>query len=208
MPMLLRPQNHHQYRIGDAVYYLGGSHRLLLGGSDITHMVNKSVRPVPAIVVSPGQCFSQIRVRGGRHLWVSPYDLAFRGFCPACGVPAVLDANQQLICPSCNTEAADVPPPDPMVMCWHPGGSGWLTPMIIHRAVLNPRVTYRQARHDSRMALRRAYREMLAQLHLLQSQQLDNQAVERLTFHAMLREDDAFRELYHQLTRQSVRMAA
>jgi hypothetical protein len=107
MPILLRPHDKHQFRAGDPVYFLCGSHRLLLGGKDSAHMVGRPVQPVPAIVVIPGQCFSQITFQDGRRAWISPYDLAFRGFCPACGVPAALDTKRRLICPSCGAETLD-----------------------------------------------------------------------------------------------------
>ena len=100
------------------------------------------------------------------------------------------------------------PPPDEMVVLRFPVDYfGWHTSMTMHRAIVNPGWTYRQAIVDRGETINRAYQRMLWRLDLAKPVYRSNgdyRAVEHLKYYAMLEHEAAFLATYFELSQQPI----
>lgn len=187
----LQSPGHHHFKAGQAVFYLGQQRQKAL------------FTPIPAIIAKDDS--SWIQWPDGHVSSVGYSTLVYRGYCPHCPVPAVLDVDQQLVCPQCGTAAIDCPPPDDLIIRWFPMGMVWVH-MTAQRAAAHPTWTWKQARQDARAALtvidQRTY-SLAEQLGLPRPKwsMADDQypMIVRMRFYAFLGDTAAYLEAYHEL---------
>lgn len=133
--------------------------------------------------------------------------LAYRGYCPACLVPAIDDVGT-LRCPVCGQAAHAEPLPDALVWRLFPRDQ-WYTPMEIRRAFEHPDWTRGMIDDHVSATLDRAYTAALARLALEEPDTrstedfdgwtADYAAIRMLHFYALIGDDAAFLATYEQL---------
>lgn len=118
---LPQPATRYPFRPGDAVFYLPHPGGFCNKQQLIPTIV---VKAQPALVATRKAAprVSILRAGAQRSSSVEGRNLAYRGFCGFCGVPAVLGRDDTLVCPRCAEPATAVPPPNELTLRWYPIG--------------------------------------------------------------------------------------
>jgi hypothetical protein len=146
------------FQVGEAVYYVNGMRETL------------PPAPVPAVIVRVCERWrtyhwasvSILRSDKVRPSKVHCATLVYRGYCPRCEVPAHADGSR-LFCPTCGADVRELPPPDDLVIRWFPFDD-YSRSMAMHRAALDPSLTWSQAKAASDETLAATYAAALARL--------------------------------------------
>ena len=201
MANFITPPTDYPFRPGEAVYFLPA----------MSHMTAPPPRIRCTVINNCGYSTFIQREDDGRRCAVNTDNLGYRAHCDRCYAPAIKTKRGRLACPACGGAVVDQPPLDEMTMLWFPL-AGWRTAMIVHRAVLNPTWTYRQAAFDRAATIERSYQAMLDLLDLEEPTcrggepfMADAKKIDLLKYYSMLEHEDAFAATYEELMFEQLR---
>jgi hypothetical protein len=204
----LTPPELHCYQPGEAVFYIPSAMRR-----------KEPFAGIPAVVLRATTYNARIVKITGQKSVISPRALVYRGYCAACERPAH-DRNGDLICPQCGELAIPVPPPDHLVIRWYPLGT-ISQPMMVHRAIINPTLTWSQAWEAGCRAARAISDTVPAAMQRLglpvissnyngdfYQWRRETPIYSRMTFYAAVGDDAAFLAAYRELEAEQAKAAS